>query len=199
MSTLLRIPTAAPAPSNRNLLTIAIFIGLFLGGLAGWLIGEPVLSVAEPLAELFLRLLRMAIIPLIITSIISGVVSVGDASGLGRLGLKTLSYYIVSSLIAIITGLILVNIFAPGINADIGLEKSPEGVTAANQSIQDLLLRIIPENPFQAAAQGDVLPVIFFCILFGYFITRLKKGPKEQLSNFFQAALKKRHHIAQMG
>ncbi|MDX5151970.1 MAG: cation:dicarboxylase symporter family transporter [Acidiferrobacterales bacterium] len=104
-------------------LTHYIFIGLFLGAIAGWLIGAPILPIAEPLAEIFLRLLRMAIMPLIIASIISGVISVGSAAGLGRLGLKTFAYYIASSLVAICTGLVLVNIFMPGIGAEIGLEK----------------------------------------------------------------------------
>ena len=137
-------------------LTHYIFIGLFLGAIAGWLIGAPILPIAEPLAEIFLRLLRMAIMPLIIASIISGVISVGSAAGLGRLGLKTFAYYIASSLVAICTGLVLVNIFMPGIGAEIGLEKTPQQVAAANQSIQDLLLRIIPQNPFKSMEQGDV-------------------------------------------
>jgi Na+/H+-dicarboxylate symporter len=169
-------------------LTQFIFIGLILGAIAGWLVGEPILPYAEFFAEVFLRLLRMAIIPLIITSIISGVVSVGDAVGLGRLGVKTFGYYVLSSLLAIITGLVLVNIFQPGVGAEIGLEESPENVAAAEQSFSDLLLHIIPENPFHAMATGDVLPVIFFSILFGFFITRLSDEPKLQLSSFFQAA-----------
>lgn len=165
-----------------------IFIGFFLGALAGWLVGMPVLVIAGPLADLFLRLLRMAIMPLIITSIVSGVVSVGGAAGLGRLSLKTFSYYILSTLMAILTGLILVNIFAPGVGANIGLDEAPVQVAAASQSFTDLLLRIIPENPFQAAARGDVLPVIFFSILFGFFVTRLNERPRRQMSDFFQAA-----------
>ncbi len=169
-------------------LTHFIFIGLFLGALFGWLIGKPILPLAELLAEIFLRLLRMAIMPLIITSIISGVVSVGNAAGLGRLSLKTFGYYIISSLIAISTGLILVNIFKPGVGAEIGLENAPENISAAEHGFSELLLRIIPENPFHALANGEVLPVIFFCILFGYFITRLKEQPRAQLSGFFQAA-----------
>jgi Na+/H+-dicarboxylate symporter len=163
---------------NKFHLTQYIFIGLILGALAGWLVGTPILPYAEFLAEIFLRLLRMAIMPLIITSIISGVVSVGDAIGLGRLGLKTFSYYVASSFFAILTGLVLVNIFRPGVGADIGLDEVPEKVAAAEQSLTDLILHIIPENPFKAMATGDVLPVIFFSILFGYFITR----------SFFQAA-----------
>ena len=169
-------------------LTHYIFIGFFLGIAAGWLFGESILPVAEPLADIFLRLLRMAIMPLIITSIISGVVSVGSEGGLGRLGLKTFGYYILSSLMAILTGLFLVNILKPGMGAEIGLEKSPETIAAAEQSLGELLIRLIPENPFAAMARGDVLPVIFFSILFGYFITKLSYKPRVQLSSFFQAA-----------
>jgi len=173
---------------KRLTLTHYIFIGLFLGAFAGWLFGTAILPIAEPLAEIFLRLLRMAIVPLIITSIVSGVVSVGSAAGLGRLGIKTFAYYIFSSLVAIITGMVLVNIFRPGVGVEIGLEESPEQITAAEQSFQDLLLHIIPQNPFESMAKGDVLPVIFFCILFGYFITKLPASPKKQLSNLFMAA-----------
>lgn len=169
-------------------LTHYIFIGFFLGTIAGWIFGEAIVPIANPLAEIFLRLLRMAIMPLIITSIISGVVSVGSAVGLGRLGLKTFAYYIVSSLLAILTGQVLVNILKPGKGAKIGLGSSPDLIAAADQSIGDLIIQIIPENPFAALARGDVLPVIFFSILFGYFITQLKKKPREQLSDFFQAA-----------
>jgi len=130
----------------------------------------------------------MAIMPLIITSIVSGVVSVGSGAGLGKLGYKTFAYYIVSSLAAISTGLILVNIFQPGIGAEIGLEKMPQQVAAAEQSFPDLLLRIIPLNPFRSMAEGDVLSVIFFAILFGYFITKLPSESSRQLGGFFQAA-----------
>jgi Na+/H+-dicarboxylate symporter len=182
---------------KKQNLTTYIFLGLIFGALAGWQVGPPILPYAEFFAELFLRLLRMAIMPLIITSIISGVVSVGDAVGLGRLGIKTFGYYLVSSFFAIITGLILVNIFQPGVGANIGLEENPQQVAAAEQSIQDLFLNIIPENPFRAMASGDVLPVIFFCILFGYFITRLSEKPKKQLSVFFQAAFEAMMKVTQ--
>ena len=108
-------------PLKKLSLTQYIFLGLILGAIVGWIAGESILPIADPLAEIFLRLLRMAIIPLIITSIISGVVSVGHAAGLGRLGLKTFAYYVTSSLIAILTGLGLVNLFRPGVGAESGL------------------------------------------------------------------------------
>jgi proton glutamate symport protein len=173
---------------KRLRLTHYIFIGFFLGIASAWIFGEGILPVAEPLAEIFLRLLRMAIMPLIVTSIISGVVSVGTAAGLGRLGLKTFVYYTTSSLMAILTGQILVNLLKPGVGAEIGLETAPAQIAASEQSFSDLLLHIIPENPFQALAQGDVLPIIFFSILFGYFVTRLKGKSRTQLTDFFQAA-----------
>ena len=166
-------------------LTQYIFMGFFLGILTGQVFGEAILPMAELLAEIFLRLLRMAIMPLIITSIISAVVGVGH---LGRLGLKTFSYYIVSSLMAILTGQILVNVLKPGVGANIGLENPPEEIAAVQQSITDLLIHIIPENPMESMAQGDVLPVIFFSILFGFFITKLNEKPKAQLTDLFQAA-----------
>lgn len=169
-------------------LTHYIFIGLFTGALAGWIIGESIIPVANLLAEIFLRLLRMAIMPLIITSIISGVVSVGSAAGLGKLSAKTFGYYIFSSLLAISTGLILVNIFKPGVGAKVGFVQAPETVVAAEQDLTQFLLRIIPENPFSALANGEVLPVIFFCILFGFFVTKLSEKPRLQLTVFFQAA-----------
>ena len=176
------------ALSKRLSLTHCIFIGFFLGILAGWVFGEGIVPVADPLADVFLRLLRMAIMPLIITSIVSGVVSVGSATGLGRLGIKTFSYYILSSLMAICTGLVLVNIFKPGIGAEIGLEMSPERIAATEQGIGELLINLVPENPFAAMARGDVLPVIFFSILFGFFVTKLAEKPRTQLSDFFHAA-----------
>jgi len=173
---------------KRLTLTHFIFIGILLGLLGGWIFGQSILPFADPLAKVFLRLLRMAIMPLIITSIISGVLSIGTAKGLGGLGLKTFIYYIFSSLLAIITGLVLVNLFRPGHGANIVLQEAPQELAAAEQTMGDLLFRIIPENPFQSITDGDVLPVIFFCILFGYFITRLNDPYRTQLSNIFHGA-----------
>ena len=171
-----------------NKLTNLIFLGLGLGILGGWLFGESILPVAEPLANIFLRLLRMAIMPLIITSIISGVLSIGNAKGLGRLGAKTFAYYIFTSIIAIVTGQLLVNIFQPGKGAKLGLSEIPDQLLAAHQSVGDILINIIPENPFASMSDGNVLPVIFFSIIFGYFITQLDEPFRSSLSNFFNGA-----------
>ena len=146
-------------------LTFWIFIGLFAGMLCGKIFGESILPVAEPLAEIFLKLLKMAIMPLIVASIISGVISVGGRKNLGFLGAKTFGYYIISSLMAILTGQILVNIFKPGIGAQISLEQTPAEISAVEQDLGTLIINIIPENPFKSLANFEVLPVIFFSIL----------------------------------
>ena len=152
------------------MLTYLIFAGFFLGILFGWLIGEPIIPVAEPMQDLFLRLLRMAILPLVITSIVSAVIQVGSSKGLGKISLRTITYYLTTSVLAILTGQVLVNVFKPGKGAKIGLLETPEGIGVVDQGFGDLLLNIIPENPFEAMANGDVLPVIFFSLLFGFFV-----------------------------
>lgn len=169
-------------------LTHYIFIGIILGALSGEIFGESVLVIADPLANIFLRLLKMAIMPLIITSIISGVLSIGTSKGLGSLGTKTFLYYISSSLLAIITGLFLVNLFRPGVGANIEMQELAGPLETAEKGVGDLIVRIIPENPFRSIADGDVLPVIFFCILFGFFITQLKDPFRQQMTTFFEGA-----------
>ncbi|MCH7495448.1 MAG: cation:dicarboxylase symporter family transporter, partial [Candidatus Marinimicrobia bacterium] len=91
-----------------------ILIALFLGVIVGSLFGERIIWISF-LGDIFLRLLKMIIVPLIMASIISGVTSIGSAKKLGNLGAKTFIYYISTSLLAIITGLILVNIVKPGV------------------------------------------------------------------------------------
>jgi proton glutamate symport protein len=142
------------------------------------------------LGTIFLRGLRMVIIPLIFSSIVSGVTSISSAESFGRLSLKTFAYYIFTSLLAIITGLFLVNLFQPGIKPglkeQLGFEKMPEEFAANVDKLGDTLLGIIPTNPIAAMAKGDVLPVIFFALLFGFFITRSPEPYRKMLTDFFQ-------------
>jgi Na+/H+-dicarboxylate symporter len=171
-------------------LTFWIFVGLFGGMLAGQIFGEAIVPVAQPLADIFLRLLRMAVMPLIITSLTAAVISVGGRRDLGVLGAKTFAYYVTSSLLAILTGQTLVNLLRPGIGSAIEFQEEVTEIPAAAQGPVELILNIIPENPFQALAEGNVLPVIFFCILFGYFVTRLEEPHRSTLGDFFQGAFK---------
>jgi len=163
-----------------------ILIALFLAILFGLFFTEYVPYVRW-MGDLFLRALKMVIVPLIISSIVSGVANIGNAENLGRLGLKTFVYYISTSTFAIITGLILVNIFQPGVGADLGLTAEVEGLSAARESFGDTLMNIIPTNIFTAFANGEILSIIFFSILFGFFITRVSEKPQKMLTDFFNS------------
>ncbi len=162
-----------------------IFIAMGAGILFAVLFKEQVPWVS-PLGAIFMRLLRMIVLPLVMTSIISGVAGIGDSKSLGRLGGKTFAYYIMTSMLAILVGLTLTNTIRPGA----GIPSPQEAFSPADldTSLPDILMRIIPINPFSSAAGGDVLSVIFFSIAFGFAITRLPKGPSETLQNFFKAA-----------
>lgn len=136
---------------------------------------------------IFLRGLNMVVVPLILSSIISGVASIGSGSNLGRLGAKTLLYYIITSLVAILTGLFFVNLLQPGIGANLGTAGSIQSLPAAGTSVSDILIRTIPDNIFDAMAKGQILPVIFFAILFGTFITQIPQKKQEFLVNLFDS------------
>ena len=136
---------------------------------------------------IFLRGLNMVVVPLILSSIISGVASIGGGSNLGRLGVKTLSYYIITSLIAILIGLFFVNLFQPGVGANLGNAETLSNLPTAGTSVSDILIRTIPDNIFDAMAKGQILPVIFFAILFGAFITQIPQKKQEFLVNLFDS------------
>ncbi|MGD8777457.1 MAG: dicarboxylate/amino acid:cation symporter [Ignavibacteria bacterium] len=163
-----------------------ILIALFLGILYGIFLKDYVYLVSW-MGDVFLRGLRMVIVPLILSSIISGVTNIGEAKNLGRLGLKTFAYYVTTSLFAIVTGLILVNIFQPGVGADLGLSQKVEGLDAARQSFGDTLLNIVPTNIFAAFTEGQMLSIIFFAIIFGFFITQVEEKYKVLMTDFFNA------------
>jgi len=164
-----------------------ILIAFILAIFYGLLFPHQVKYVAW-MGDLFLRGLRMIIVPLILTSIISGVTSMGSSGNIGRLGLKTLIYYITTSLFAILVGLFFVNLLKPGVGADIGLTQKVQGLAAARESFGDTLLNIIPKNIFTAFTEGKMLSIIFFSLLFGYFITKTNNKYKTILTDFFEAA-----------
>ncbi len=139
------------------------------------------------MGELFIRALKMLIVPLILSSIITGVANIGNAENLGRLGFKTMSYYIITSLLAILTGLFFVNLFKPGVGADLGLKESVTNLGLVNQSFVETLIKIVPDNLFKAFSEGEMLSIIFFSILFGYFICKIEIKQKVLLTDFFNA------------
>ncbi len=148
---------------------------------------NPHINAVSWMGDVFLRALKMLIIPLILSSLISGVTNIGTGSSLGRLGLKTIGYYIFTSAFAIITGLVLVNLINPGFGADLNFAKEVEGLVEKQRSLGQLLVEIVPENIFQAFVTNDMLSIIFFAILFGFFITRVHARYREMLTRAFNA------------
>ncbi|MDZ7743048.1 MAG: dicarboxylate/amino acid:cation symporter [Bacteroidota bacterium] len=163
-----------------------ILLALVLGILYGIVIPAYVDYISW-MGDLFIRALKMIIIPLILSSIISGVTSIGNAENLGRLGLKTISYYVLTSILAILTGLLFVNILQPGVGADLGLLKNVEDLDILTDSFGQTLIKIVPTNIFQAFVDNAMLSVIFFAILFGFFITQTNAKSKKVLTDFFDA------------
>ncbi len=159
-------------------LVLAILYGLFLPEYVGYV---------KWMGDLFLNALRMIIVPLVLTSIITGVTNIGSEKNLGRLGLKTLTYYVVTSLFAILVGLFWVNLLQPGVGANLGLTQKVTGLEAARQSFGKTLIDIIPKNIFVAFTKGKMLSIIFFALMFGYFITRLGEKHRLILTDLFDA------------
>ncbi|MDT3695069.1 MAG: dicarboxylate/amino acid:cation symporter [Ignavibacterium sp.] len=157
---------------------IAVLLGLFFPQSSEYV---------KWLGDLFLRALKMIIVPLVFSSIVSGVVNLGSSSSLGRLGVKTMTYYITTSLAAIITGLILVDLIRPGVGADLGFRMEVHDLTSAAGSLNDIILRIVPTNLFEVFVKGDMLAIIFFALLFGFFIPRVSEQYSTPLINFFNS------------
>jgi len=138
------------------------------------------------MGEVFIRSLKMVIVPLILTSVISGIVNIGSLKKIGKIGIKTIGYYITTSMFAIVIGLLMVNLIKPGVGADLGVVDSVDGLTLAEESFGQTLIQIIPTNIFEAFVSGKMLSIIFFAILMGVFIGKISKKPRKlfiRLSN----------------
>lgn len=157
---------------------IAVLLGLFFPQSSEYV---------KWLGDLFLRALKMIIVPLVFSSIVSGVVNLGSSSSLGRLGAKTMTYYITTSLAAILTGLILVDLISPGVGADLGFRMEVHDLTSTTGSLGDIILRIVPTNLFEVFVKGDMLAIIFFALLFGFFIPRVSEKYSMPLISFFNS------------
>ncbi len=165
-----------------------IAAAMLLGVIAGLVGGEPLADSVGWLGTLFIKLLKMIIVPLVLTSIVSGVASVGAGASLGRLFGKTLGYYILTSFLAVMVGLLMVNTIQPGVGADlVSSETRDMPDLTVIQSPVDLILDIVPDNFFAAAADTEMLAIIFFSIVLGISISTLKQNHREPLLSFFES------------
>jgi Na+/H+-dicarboxylate symporter len=157
---------------------IAFVIAIIVGAIVG-----PSIEVVRPLGDLFLRMIKFIIVPLVLASLVVGVAGTGDIKKIGRMGGITFFYYILTTAFAVTIGLILANIFSPGKGLDINAAVETTDPTEA-PGIVDTLLNIIPTNPIASLVNGDMLQIIFFAIFLGLAITILGDKAKT-VYNFF--------------
>jgi len=150
---------------------------------------------AKPWGDLFLRLIRMLIVPLVFTTLVAGVIAMGDPKRLGSLGGRALGMYFGTTAIAVTLGLVMGTILRPGsglsaqtfAGADVAAVAQRKEAADAAGSLSDRLIQIVPSNPVAALANGDILPVIFFAILFGVGIL-LAGAAAERVGAWFEGA-----------
>ncbi len=180
-----------------------IFIGLILGITVGGIFyGNPhVAEYLQPIGNIFIHLIKMIVIPIVVSSLIVGVAGVGDMKSLGKLGGKTILYFEIITTIAIVVGLLAANLFHPGtgvdrshltktdINAYVSTAK-----TTDEHSMADTFVNIVPTNIIQSAANGDMLAIIFFSVLFGLGIAAIGEKGKPVL-NFFSGTAEAMYYV----
>lgn len=181
-------------------IAIALGLAIIAGQITGKdtvLFGVSFYALYDFFGTLFLNALKMLIVPLITASIITGMAGASQTEGFGRLGGKTLLYYVTTSFLAIVTGLLLVDLFSPGIIDGqpakdlIGLSADTSEMVAKTEGrgaadIAQIFIRMVPTNIVAAAAEGQLLGLIFFSLLFGFFIARVHDRYTEVMVNFWQ-------------
>lgn len=171
-----------------------ILLGLVLGAVAGILVGERI-GVIKPVGDVFIKLITMIVVPLVFASILVGVASLGDLAKLGRIGLKTVAYYLVTTSIAITIGLALANLVKPGSRLDPTVSEellsdfagaAQVNIEAATEkpSVVDTLIDIIPTNPVSSMADANMLQIIFFALVFGIALTYMERSKAEPVIAF---------------
>jgi Na+/H+-dicarboxylate symporter len=187
---------------------LALLLAALAGSLAGTeatLFGVRYYAVFDFIGTLFLNALKMLIVPLVVSSIIVGIAGIGGGGAFGRLGAKTLIYYATTSLFAILIGLTIVNMTMPGIvdgqpaKEQLGMEQVSDAVVASVEGkgagdLVGIFLRMVPTNIVSAAADGQMLGLIFFSLLFGFFMTKIEEPYAESQyklwSGIFQVMMK---------
>jgi proton glutamate symport protein len=181
-----------------------ILLGLILGAVAGFLANvagitwlQNVLVSLEPLGTAFIRAITMIVVPLVVASLMVGTASLGDLAKLGRIGGKTIAFYMCTTAVAVTIGLIVSNVIRPGSGVDPATrdalsaqaEGAAEGamqLAAEAPTVIETLLSLIPRNPVQAAAELDLLPLIFFTIVFAAAVSVIAPKRREAVITFFE-------------
>ncbi|OMQ19636.1 glutamate/aspartate:proton symporter GltP [Serratia oryzae] len=189
---------------------IALVLGIILGAVLHnqaesreWLVN----NILSPAGDIFIRLIKMIVVPIVISTLIVGIAGVGDTKKLGRIGLKTIIYFEVITTIAIVLGVTLANVFQPGQGIDMSAltavdiskyERTTEQVQSGSHSLVATILSLIPSNVFASIAKGEMLPIIFFSVLFGLGLSSLPQDTKEPLLKVFKAVSESMFKVTHM-
>ncbi|MFL6735129.1 MAG: dicarboxylate/amino acid:cation symporter [Sphingomicrobium sp.] len=174
-------------------LTRYILLALVLGVIAGWVINATVddgtagsaarlKNIAEHLSivtALFLRLIKMIIAPLVFSTLVAGIAHMGDVAALGRVGMRSLAWFILASLVSLTLGLILVNLLQPGVGLNLPLPAvtAASGVETAAFNLKDFVTHLVPASIVEAMSTNEILPIVIFSIFFGVALTAIgEKG-----------------------
>jgi len=171
--------------------------GIVLGIFCGWMFGNKMLAV-EWIGEMFLDALKMLVVPLIISSMIVGIAGLGDIRKVGKTGLITLVYFLITTCIAVGIGLVMVNIIEPGVAVEMTVEQVPEKVVGKESvAITDILKSFVSPNLVQSMANMEILPLIMFSLVFGGVLTTLGEPGKRAIDFFdtVNAAIMKIVHL----
>lgn len=175
-------------------LTRYILIALVLGIIAGWAVNyaiddgtpasaERLKSIADYLSivtTLFLRLIKMIIAPLVFSTLVAGIAHMGDVSALGRVGVRSIGWFIFASLVSLTLGLILVNLLQPGVglNLPIPPATAASGVETAAFNLKDFISHVVPQSIFEAMSTNEILPIVVFSLFFGVALTAIGERGK---------------------
>ncbi|WP_169940149.1 dicarboxylate/amino acid:cation symporter [Campylobacter sp. RM15925] len=168
----------------KSNLLLRILIGLVLGAIFGMIFQNAgsAIEILKPFGDLFIRLLKMIVLPVIVCTLIVGASSISP-SHLGKVGVKVIAFYMFTSLCAIVIGLAVGSILQPGVGLELAANVASAGKEAKAPGLIDILLNIIPTNPFEAIAKGEVLPTICFCLFFGIALAFSLDSENEQVRN----------------
>jgi Na+/H+-dicarboxylate symporter len=169
-------------------LTTKILLGLVAGVIVGLLLGsapEIATTYIKPIGGLFINLIKMIIVPLVLSSLIVGASSVGDINTLGRIGGKTIAYYLLTTAFAVTIGLLLGNFFQAGVGLEVPM--SAEVTAKEAPSLIETLLNIVPRNPIKGLVDGNMLQIITFALFLGIGATTLPDEKAKPFINFFDS------------
>ena len=182
---------------KKNGLLYLMVAGIVLGIFSGWMFGSKML-VVEWIGEMFLDALKMLVVPLIISSMIVGIAGLGDIRKVGKTGLIALGYFMTTTCIAVIIGLVMVNIIEPGAAVEMTVEQVPEKVAGKESvGVTDILKSFVSPNLVESMVNMDILPLIVFSLIFGGVLTTLGEPGKRAIDFFdtVNAAVMKIVHL----